>query len=65
MADQKGDYIATKIMMGHADHSISDIYRQEFSKRRLMRVAKHVRKWFLSGRPKLQVVGEDAEPQAG
>ncbi|MGE0755721.1 MAG: tyrosine-type recombinase/integrase [Pirellulaceae bacterium] len=45
VADELGDYIATRRVMGHADHSISDQYRERFPDERLRRVVNHVRDW--------------------
>lgn len=45
VADEVGDYIATKRIMGHADSSISDTYRERFPDERLRHVSDHVRGW--------------------
>ncbi len=45
VADQIGDYIATKIIMGHVDDSISGVYRQQFPDKSLQRVTNHVHAW--------------------
>jgi integrase len=49
VADECGDYIATRRIMGHADHSISDNYRERFPDDRLRRVADHVHAWLYKG----------------
>lgn len=45
IADEAGDYIATRKIMGHADSSISDAYRERFPDERLRKVSDHVRQW--------------------
>jgi integrase len=45
VADETGDYLATKRVMGHADNSISDTYRERFPDERLRKVTDHVRTW--------------------
>jgi len=45
VADECGDYLATKRIMGHADRSISDLYRERFSDDRLVKVIEHVHAW--------------------
>lgn len=45
IADEHGDYLATRRVMGHADHSISDHYRERFSDDRLVQVTEYVRGW--------------------
>ena len=45
IADGKGDYLATRRIMGHADNSISDHYRERFDDAKLIRVSDHVRSW--------------------
>ena len=45
IGDDAGDYLAVKRIMGHADHSISDHYRERFADDRLVKVADHVRGW--------------------
>lgn len=45
VADELGDYLATRRIMGHVDPSISDAYRERFSDDRLCRVANHVKAW--------------------
>lgn len=47
IADEAGDYIATRRIMGHADNSISDAYRERFPDDRLRKVSDHVRTWLL------------------
>jgi len=45
IADDAGDYLATRHIMGHADNSISDDYRERFDDAKLIRVSDHVRGW--------------------
>lgn len=45
IGDQTGDYIATRRVMGHADSSISDHYREQFPDERLRAVTDHVHEW--------------------
>ena len=45
VADECGDYIATKKIMGHVDSSMSDTYRERFPDERLRKVSDHVRAW--------------------
>jgi integrase len=45
VSDELGDYIATKRIMGHADGSISDSYRERFPDERLRKVTDHVHTW--------------------
>ncbi len=45
VADELGDYIATRRVMGHADNSISDHYRERFQDERLRKVVEHVHGW--------------------
>lgn len=50
-ADEVGDTSAVRLTMGHTDDSIDDVYREEINRKRLFKVAKHVRwKLFRSGR---------------
>ena len=49
IADGAGDYLATRRIMGHADNSISDDYRERFDDAKLIRVSDHVRDWLLNG----------------
>ena len=45
IADETGDYLATRKVMGHSDGSISDAYRERFPDERLRQVVEHVRSW--------------------
>jgi integrase len=45
IGDETGDYLAVRRIMGHADSSISDAYRERFPDERLRRVTEHVRAW--------------------
>ncbi len=44
---ESGDQIATDFIMGHAPDSadMSAVYRERMSKKRLLKVVKHVRRW--------------------
>jgi integrase len=50
VGDQTGDYLAVRRIMGHADSSISDAYRERFPDERLRRVAEHVHDWLFGDR---------------
>jgi integrase len=51
VADEVGDYIATRMVMGHAtDSDMSGTYREKFDDRRIERVTDHVRTWLFGGR---------------
>jgi integrase len=45
IADETGDETAVRLVMGHADHSMSATYRERFPDDRLERVAAHVQAW--------------------
>ena len=52
VSDEVGDYIATKLIMGHAtDSDISGQYRERFKDDRLQRVTDYVRGWLFGERP--------------
>jgi integrase len=51
VADEVKDQPAIDLIMGHADHSVSDYYREHVSDERLSAVVNHVRDWLLAGRP--------------
>ena len=42
-ADEHGDDTATKLVMGHADNSMSNVYRQRFPEQRLIALSEFVR----------------------
>lgn len=48
IADEAGDYLATRRVMGHADNSISDHYRERFADDRLVKVTEYVRSWLFA-----------------
>jgi integrase len=52
IGDEAKDPVATRAIMGHVDDSMSGAYREGVSDERLAAVAAHVRKWYLSGKPK-------------
>ena len=45
IGDEAGDYLAVRRIMGHADNSISDSYRERFSDDRLVKVVEHIHAW--------------------
>lgn len=45
------DQVAVNLAMGHTDDSTAEIYRQGIDDQRLVDVADHVERWFLSGEP--------------
>lgn len=51
IADETRDQPACNSIMGHADASMADAYREQISDERLRAVAKHVRTW-LNAKPK-------------
>ena len=59
VADELGDYIATRRIMGHVDDSMSDTYRERFSDDRLRRVTDHVCAWLYT------VVTDDCHTSRG
>jgi integrase len=48
IADEAGDFIATRKIMGHASNDIADVYRERVSDERLRKVTAHVRAWLFS-----------------
>ena len=49
IADATRDFPAVRLIMGHADGSIDDVYREHIDDERLTAVVEHVRTWL---RPK-------------
>jgi len=45
------DSVAIRHVMAHSDHSISAVYRDRILKKRIFKVCKAVRTWYLKGRP--------------
>jgi len=45
VADESGDFIAVRKIMGHASSDIADVYRERISDARLLAVTGHVRGW--------------------
>lgn len=45
VADEIGDYLATRRIMGHVDDSMSATYRERFPDERLKKVTDHVHDW--------------------
>lgn len=52
---------AVDFVMGHADASMRANYRQGIAQDRVIAVCKHVRQWFLDGKPKLQATEKGGE----
>ncbi|HKB01714.1 MAG TPA: hypothetical protein VKD90_05820 [Gemmataceae bacterium] len=52
VADEVKDKPAIDLIMGHADHSVSDYYREHVADERLAAVVNHVRTWLLAGKSK-------------
>lgn len=45
VAEEAGDTLAVSKIMGHADHSMADLYRERFPDQRLLKASNHVRQW--------------------
>ncbi len=45
VADASKDFPAVRLIMGHTDGSIDDVYREQIDDSRLRAVADHVRAW--------------------
>jgi integrase len=45
VADECGDFLAVRRIMGHASNDIADVYREKTSDERLRKVTQHVRQW--------------------
>jgi integrase len=45
VADATKDFPAIRLVMGHVDNGIDDVYREQIDDSRLQAVAEHVRKW--------------------
>jgi integrase len=52
VASDAGDQQAVDYVMGHHDPSMAALYREGIDPKRVEAVCKHVRKWFLAGKPK-------------
>jgi integrase len=48
VAGETLDQVAVDCIMGHADHTMAGVYRQEIGDDRLAKVVQHVRAWLLS-----------------
>ncbi|MSQ94330.1 MAG: hypothetical protein EXR98_07210 [Gemmataceae bacterium] len=51
VADATRDFPAVRLVMGHADESIDDVYREQIDDARLVAVAEHVRAWLFGATP--------------
>ncbi len=58
VADNTRDFPAVRLVMGHADASIDDVYREGIDDARLESVAEHVRQW-LFGKPPAGTDGDE------
>ena len=52
VADETLDIPAVRLVMGHDDGSMDNVYREDISEARTKAVCQHVRKWFLAAKPK-------------
>jgi integrase len=57
IADECGDFIAVRKIMGHASSDIAEVYRERISLERLRRVTDHVRAWLLCTAPTEEKIG--------
>ncbi len=57
IGEESGDPIATEHIMGHAEDpdDMGDVYRERMTKKRLFKVARHVRKWLFNRKPSRKV----------
>lgn len=46
------DPIAVRVILGHADQSIAEKYRERFDESKIRMVSEHIRDWWLAGKPK-------------
>ncbi len=53
IGEECGDPIATEYVMGHAEDpdDMGEVYRERMTKKRLFKVANHVRKWLFNRKP--------------
>ena len=49
VADATGDFPAVRLVTGHTDHGIDDVYRERIDDERLVAVSEMVRKWLWPG----------------
>jgi integrase len=56
VADATKDFPAIRLIMGHADGSIDDVYREHIENERLIAATEHVRQWLF---------GDDAAQKGG
>lgn len=45
IAEESGDTVAVSKIMGHADNTMADLYRERFPDQRLLKASSHVRQW--------------------
>ena len=50
IADETGDFAAIDLIMGHKSNSMAALYRQRIRDKRLLDVAKYVRRWLFGRR---------------
>ena len=62
VADATRDFPAVRLVMGHADESMDDVYREKIDDDRLQAVAEHVRCWLFGLSPD---GGKATEPATG
>lgn len=48
IADESGDFVGVRRIMGHASNDIADVYRERVSDERLRKVTEFVRKWLFT-----------------
>ena len=60
IADATRDFPAVRLIMGHADGSIDDVYREHIDDARLRAVVEHVRVWLFPPKSKQNAKGGDA-----
>lgn len=54
IGDEVGDPVATSSLMGHADGSMSAVYREKIGEDRLLKVTHHVRSWLIPQSPSVR-----------
>lgn len=46
VGDGAGDPVAIRYILGHADHSMAGVYREEIDPARIWEVVHHIERWF-------------------